>query len=83
MKSRGRKEPYTERGIRRVPCARCGKPSTEQWTICSLNGLWHGICPACDALLNQLLLRFMQHPDPDATLAAYCRKKGIPFPAPE
>ena len=29
----GRRPPYTEIGIKRIPCARCGKPSVHQWQV--------------------------------------------------
>ena len=54
-----RRIPYTEIGIRRVPCYRCGKPSAQQWQICSLNNEYKGLCLGCDVELNQLVLRFM------------------------
>jgi len=55
----GRKKPYTEKGIKRVPCYRCGKPSSKQWQICALNNRWLGVCEECDIRLNQVVLKFM------------------------
>jgi len=55
----GRKKPYTEIGIRRVPCCRCGKPSSQQWQICSLGNRWFGVCGKCDIELQKIVLRFM------------------------
>ncbi len=54
----GRKKPYTEIGISRVPCKRCGKPSTQQWQTCSLNNEWFGVCTDCDVKLNLHVLWF-------------------------
>jgi len=54
-----RKKPYTEIGISRVPCLRCGKSSAHQWQICSLGNMWTGICTECDVKLNDLVLNFM------------------------
>lgn len=54
-----RKKPYTEIGIRRVPCLRCGNPSAHQWQICSLGNLYAGICEICDIELNELVLKFI------------------------
>lgn len=58
-----RKEPYTEIGISRVPCCRCGKPSTQQWQICSDGNQWRGLCKECDIELNKLVLKFMKFPN--------------------
>lgn len=58
-----RKRPYTQRGLGRVPCTRCGAPSRYQWNICALNNLWHGICAGCDVEFNELVLGFMNVPD--------------------
>lgn len=67
----GRRTPYTARGIRRVPCVRCGKPSVHQWQACA-NGRWFvACCAACDVALNRLALRFFRIPNADALLAAY------------
>jgi hypothetical protein len=30
-----RKKPYTEAGVKRLCCVRCGKPAKYQWQICS------------------------------------------------
>ena len=68
-----RREPYTERGIGRVPCARCGKPSIEQWNICALGGGYFGVCAECDTLLNELVLRFFRFDDWRAKLRRYRR----------
>ncbi|RYG88413.1 MAG: hypothetical protein EON59_04505 [Alphaproteobacteria bacterium] len=68
--SRPRTKPYTARGISRVPCLRCGKPSVHQWNICSLPGQ-HGICTPCDIALNEAVLAFMGVPDEGARIAAY------------
>ena len=54
-----RRKPYTERGLYRVPCLRCGSPSTQQWQICSLGNKWAGVCTACDIELNKLVLMFI------------------------
>ncbi len=55
-----RKNPYTEIGIRRVPCFRCGMPSVQQWQICSLNNEYKGLCVQCDIDLNRIVLKFMR-----------------------
>lgn len=53
-----RREPYTKRGITRIPCYRCGQPSSQQWQICSLKNDWKAICTKCDIKLNEVVLKF-------------------------
>lgn len=55
-----RLQPYAAAGIRRVPCARCGEPSQQQWQICADGNQYRGICNACDVALNDLVLRFVR-----------------------
>lgn len=69
----GRRTPYTERGIRRVPCARCGLPSVHQWSTCANGNRWVAVCEACDLALNAIGLRFFRIPNRDALLAWYRR----------
>ena len=57
-----RKKPYSEAGIKRVPCFRCGEPSVQQWQICSLNNEYKGLCLKCDIELNRIVLKFMKIP---------------------
>ena len=61
--SDGRKKPYTDRGIKRVPCFRCGRPSMQQWQICALNNIYKGLCRGCDIELNMMVLQFMKIPE--------------------
>lgn len=66
-----RRKPYTERGISRVPCRRCGAPSKFQWQVCADGNVWRGLCLACDVALNALVLGFMGDPDLIAKMEAY------------
>ena len=59
----GRKKPYTDIGVRRLPCARCGKPATRQWQVCADGNLWRPLCAECDVQANELLLIFMCDPE--------------------
>lgn len=56
---RGRKRPYTPRGIVRMACTRCKKPSRYQWQACANDGLFMPLCEVCDVALNSLALTFM------------------------
>ena len=56
----GRRKPYTQIGISRVPCKRCGKPSNQQWQICANDNLWLGCCEKCDIELNRVVLKFFK-----------------------
>lgn len=67
----GRRKPYTAIGIRRLPCFRCGEPARFQWNVCADGNLFRPLCAACDIALNELVLRWMDHPDLDRLLAAY------------
>lgn len=66
-----RKQPYTEIGIRRCKCIRCGKPARFQWQICSDGNYWRPICAACDVALNRLVLEFMRHPRGQLLMCRY------------
>ncbi len=59
---KGRTKPYTDIGIKRVPCLRCGAPSSQQWQICALGNRYYGVCNACDIKLNRKVLEFMNIP---------------------
>jgi len=67
----GRTRPYTDIGIRRIPCSRCGAPSTQQWQVCSNGNRYIGICDACDLALNKLVLEFMRVPNREVLLKVY------------
>lgn len=69
----GRRKLYTARGIRRVACARCGAPSTQQWSICALGNRWFGVCDACDIHLNASALELMRIPGKRSIMARYRR----------
>lgn len=55
-----RKKPYTSRGIKRVPCCRCGAPGYAQWHgACADKNQIRVLCKVCDIDLNKLTLRFI------------------------
>ncbi len=67
----GRREPYTEEGVKRLPCTRCGEPAMHQWNVCSDWNLHRPICKQCDIELNLLVLWFMRDPDWQQKIDAY------------
>ncbi len=71
-----RKKPYTDAGIERVPCFRCGKPSSQQWQICSLNNEYKGVCAECDIALNQHVLAFFGIPKKEIDCLIEMYKRG-------
>ncbi len=71
---RGRTKPYTERGIRRIPCPRCGKPSVHQWQICATGRIFMPMCAKCDVELNEYILTFFNYPNREALMDTYIRK---------
>ena len=70
-KLHGRKTPYTEIGIKRIPCFRCGKPAAFQWQVCADNRLYRPICADCDIELNRLVLEWMNYPNVEIVLSLY------------
>ena len=66
-----RKTPYTEKGIRRLKCFRCGKPARTQWEICSDNNTYRPLCLRCDYELNKTVLEFMGFDDTEKKLELY------------
>lgn len=72
----GRRKPYTERGIKRIPCVRCGKPATQQWRACA-DGLWRPICTECDVMLNRLVLLFMFDDEVEEKIDKYQEKLNV------
>lgn len=67
----GRTKQYTEIGIKRVPCTRCGKPSVYQWQICANGRRFTGACAECDVALNEMVLEFMRIPGRKVLLERY------------
>lgn len=58
-----RREPYTEVGIKRARCFRCGEKAVHQWNICADENVYRPICADCDVKLNAVVLRFMGFKD--------------------
>lgn len=69
-----RRKPYTVRGIRRAPCARCGAPSVYQWQACADGRQYRAVCAACDVMLNVMVMRFFFGRTREADIAKYRRK---------
>ena len=78
---KGRRKPYTELGIKRVPCLRCGKPSSRQWQICSLSSKYFGVCEKCDIELNVLVLDFFKVPKRKRVTCPICGKQSKNMPS--
>lgn len=71
----GRKKPYTQIGIRRLPCVRCGKKAEFTWSICADNNLFRPICFKCDIALNRLVLKWMKDPEVTQKMEKYIQQK--------
>ena len=69
-----RRRPYTDTGIGRVPCERCGAPSITQWQICATGNQWAGVCLECDIDLNRLVVEFMRLPSNLGTIYAAVKR---------
>lgn len=74
----GRRQPYTDAGVRRLPCFRCGRPAMHQWSACADGNLWRPICLACDIELNRMVLAWMgfEPADVERKMAAYIEARG-------
>jgi len=68
-------KPYTARGIKRVPCARCGKPSHAQWNVCADGARYRAICLQCDIKLNLLVLHWFGDDEAAQKIIAYAIKQ--------
>ena len=66
-----RKKEYTEKGIKRLACIRCGEPAVYQWQICADGNNYRPLCANCDIELNSTVLEFMKHPEGDKLIIAY------------
>lgn len=71
-----RKKPYTQIGMLRLKCFRCGAPAVHQWQVCSDGNVYRPLCLACDIGLNDAALRYMRHPRRRQLIAAYRKKHG-------
>ena len=67
----GRSKPYTEIGIRRMKCVRCGKPARFQWQICADDRIYRPICAMCDVKLNRMVMEWAGFSDVGAKMARY------------
>ena len=66
-----RKKPYTQIGIRRLKCFRCGGMPEFQWQICSDKNIFRPVCKKCDVELNEVVLKFMGFQDWKEKIKAY------------
>ena len=71
-----RRTPYTEIGIRRLKCIRCGGQAKFQWQICSDGNNHRPLCGQCDVLLNRMVLQWMGHPTADELVERYAASKA-------
>jgi len=69
-----RKTPYTDQGIRRLSCFRCGDQASQQWQICSDDNTWRPICIKCDVALNRMVLKWMGFKDWKFKIASYIER---------
>ena len=71
----GRKKPYTQIGISRLKCFRCGNKPQFQWAICANNNHYLPLCLECDIKLNEMVLKFMKFRNWDSLIKEYANKK--------
>lgn len=70
----GRRTPYTQRGIERLKCIRCGEKAATQWQVCADDRRFRPICLACDIALNRMVLSWMHHPRADEVMTRYIER---------
>lgn len=66
-----RLKPYTQIGIRRLKCFRCGAKAEYQWQICSDGNQYRPLCAECDIELNELVLRWIGFKETDHMMERY------------
>lgn len=72
-----RTKPYTERGIRRLKCIRCGSRAETQWQICADGNQYRPLCLPCDIDLNATVLAWAGFKDAGVKMEAYRHEKGL------
>lgn len=74
--TRPRTKPYTEAGIRRLKCVRCGKQGYSQWQICADGNQYRVLCKSCDVAVNRWVMAFAFNfgNEHDEKMAAYTRR---------
>lgn len=70
-----RTKPYTEIGVRRLKCFKCGCKAKYQWQICSDGNIYRPVCTPCDIELNEIVLKWAGFPDWEEKLNAYRKEK--------
>lgn len=74
-----RSQPYTDEGLKRVPCRQCGQPSEHQWHLrpCAIGRMaWYGLCAEHDLELNRIVLEFMGVPGRERMLTDYAERQA-------
>lgn len=69
-----RKKPYTEIGIQRMKCFRCGGKAKYQWQICADENIYRPICEECDIALNEIVLKWAGFPNWEDKIKQYKEK---------
>ena len=55
---RPKSKPYTDCGIKRIPCVRCGGQGYSSWHICADGNQPRVFCRECDIEANRLAMTF-------------------------
>ena len=74
----GRREPYTQIGVRRKKCQRCGDQAESQWQCCANGNRWLPVCERCDIKLNIMALQFFKIKNRGPLLKQYIDGKRKP-----
>lgn len=69
-----RMKPYTEIGIRRKKCFRCGGKGYASWQVCADGRIYRVMCLPCDIELNEMVLKWVGDPQVEEKMRAYREK---------
>ena len=64
-------KPYTNIGIKRMKCFKCGEKAAAQWQICSDSNQYRPVCLKCEFELNELVLKWAGFDDWEDKLNKY------------
>lgn len=70
-----RTKPYTDIGIRRLKCVRCGKRAETQWQICADGNQYRPLCWDCDVALNRMVMIWMKFANWAEKIVSYQEKR--------
>ena len=68
--------PYTQEGLKRCKCVRCGAKASHQWKACA-DTKYRALCRSCDTALNNIVLTYFKLPNATALMEKYMYGKAL------